>query len=155
MSVTSQPLRRTLTVALVVAALLLGFVAIRTAAAWTNDSAPLVASPASAQTIEAALVDEQVRSADLQTQLSALTGQTEEMTAALVAAQARVVSDAKHAEDLAKDLSGANKKLKALEKSISAAAAASAASARSAAVRTTRTTSRPVSHDDGGGEHDD
>lgn len=153
MSVTSQPIRRTLTVALAIAALALGFFAIRTAAAWTADAAPLVASPASAQTIEAALVDEQGRSAALQSQLDALTGQTQEMAAALVAAQARVVADAKHAEDLAKDLSGANKKLKALEKSIRAAAAASAASARSA-VTTTRTTS-PVSHNDGEGEHDD
>jgi DNA repair exonuclease SbcCD ATPase subunit len=146
MSVTSQPIRRALTVALAIAALAIGFFAIRTAAAWTAQSAPLIVGPASAQTIEAALVDEQGRSAALQSQLNALTGQTQEMAAALATAQARVVADAKHAEDLSKDLAGANAKLKALEKSIRAAAAASA---RSATATTTRTTSRPASN---GGE---
>jgi DNA repair exonuclease SbcCD ATPase subunit len=154
MSVTSQLIRRALTIVVVIAAVLIGFVAIRAAAAWTVDSAPLVASPASAQTLEAALADEQARSAGLQAQLGALTGQTAEMGAALEAARARVVADARHAEDLARDLSGANKKLKALEQSIRAAAAASAASARSAAATTTSTTSRPA-WQGGEGEPDD
>ena len=124
MNVTSMPIRRTLTVIITVTALLFGFAAIRAAAAWTADAAPLVASPASARSIEAALADEQSRSADLQARLSAITGQTEEMSAALKAAQDRIVADALNAEGLSKDLSAATKKLKALEKSIRDAAAA-------------------------------
>lgn len=126
MNVTSMPLRRTLTIVVAVAALLIGFAAIRAASAWTAEAAPLVASPASATSIEAKLVEEQARSADLQDRLSAIMGQTDDMSGALVAAQERIVSDAKHAEELSKDLTAATKKLKALETSIKQAAAAAA-----------------------------
>jgi len=147
MNVTSMPIRRTLTVILTVTALLLGFAAIRAASAWTADAAPLVASPASARSIEAALADEQSRSADLQARLSAITGQTEEMSAALKAAQDRIVADALHADGLSKDLSAATKKLKALEKSIKQAAAAAARAPRTATVTTRAATTTAVSHE--------
>ena len=94
MSVTSTPIRRTLTVVIAVAALLLGFAAIRAASAWTAEAAPLVASPASATSIESRLTDEQARSADLQDRLDAITGQTDDMAAALQAAQDRIAADA-------------------------------------------------------------
>ena len=126
MNVTSMPIRRTLTVMVTVSALLLGLAAIRAASAWTADAAPLVASPASARSIEAALADEQTRSEDLQARLTAITGQTEEMSVALRAAQDRIVADAMHAETLSKDLTAATRKLKVLEKSIRKAAAAAA-----------------------------
>jgi len=157
MSVTSMPVRRTLTIIVAVAALLLGFVAIRAASAYTAEAAPLVASPASAASIEAKLVDEQARSADLQARLTDITGQTEEMATALQAAQDRIVSDAAHAEGLSKDLAAATKKLKALEKSIKAAAAAAAAQARTVTVvRTTSSSAASTAtHGDDGGNGDD
>jgi len=126
MTVTSMPIRRTLTVIVTVAALLFGLAAIRAASAWTADAAPLVSSPASARSIEAALAEEQTRSADLQARLSEITGQAAEMSAALKVAQDRIVADALHTEGLSTDLAAATKKLKALEKSIKQAAAAAA-----------------------------
>ena len=149
MNVTSMPIRRTLTIAVAISALFLGFAAIRAASAWTADAAPLVASPASAKSIEVKLADEQARSADLQARLSEITGQTEDMSAALIAAQDRIVSDAQHAEGLSRDLAAATKKLKALEASIRRAAAASAARAQTTVVRSgTSTATTPT----GGGE---
>lgn len=158
MNVTSMPIRRTLTVIVAVAALLLGFAAIRAASAYTAEAAPLVASPASAKSIEVKLAEEQVRSADLQARLSAITGQTEDMSAALIAAHDRIVSDAQHADGLSKDLAAATKKLKALETSIKQAAAAAAA--RTITVVKTSTSSGTASTsthsgDDGAGGGDD
>jgi len=126
MNVTSMPIRRTLTVIVTVMAMLFGLAAIRAASAWTADAAPLVSSPASARSIEAALAEEQTRSADLQARLSEITGQAAEMSAALKVAQDRIVADALHTEGLSTDLAAATKKLKALEKSIKQAAAAAA-----------------------------
>lgn len=153
MNVTSMPIRRTLTVIVAVTALLLGFAAIRAASAWTAEAAPLVASPASAKSIEVKLGEEQARSADLQARLTAITGQTEDMSAALIAAQERIVSDAQHAEGLSKDLAAATKKLKALETSIKqAAAAAAAAQTRTITVVKTGTSSGTASASTHGGE---
>ena len=60
----SLPIRRRFTVVVAVAALVLGFTAIRVASAWTADAAPLVAGPASAAPSRSArrLADEQARS---------------------------------------------------------------------------------------------
>jgi peptidoglycan hydrolase CwlO-like protein len=139
-----------------VAALLLGFVAIRAASAWTAEAAPLVASPASATSIEARLTDEQARSSELQDRLRAISGQTDQMAAALQAAQERIASDAEHAAQLTSDLAAANKKLQTLQASIKAATAA----ARSRTVTVVQTSSTSSSgsgthHDDDGGEGDD
>jgi peptidoglycan hydrolase CwlO-like protein len=160
MSVTSLPVRRTITLVVAVAALLLGFMAIRAASAWTAEAAPLVASPASAAAIESKLADEQSRSADLQDRLTAITGQTDDMAAAVRAAQDRIASDAAHAAQLTTDLANANRKLKALEISIKQAQAA--AKARTVTVVTTTTggstassgTSASTYHDDGVGGDD-
>jgi chromosome segregation ATPase len=123
MNVSSLRIRRTLTLAGAVAAVILGFAAIQAAAAWTASAAPLAVTPTSATSIETKLLEEQARSKDLEAQLKSITGQTDEMTAALQAAQERIVADAKQADDLAKDLAAATKKLKALEASIRKAAA--------------------------------
>jgi peptidoglycan hydrolase CwlO-like protein len=157
MSVTSMPVRRTLTVIFAVAALLLGFTAIRAASAWTAEAAPLVASPASAKSIEAKLTDEQARSADLQDRLSNIVTQTDDMSAALKAAQDRIASDAAHAEQLTSDLTAANAKLKALEASIKKAAAA--AQVRTITVAqaggSTSSSGSTTHHEDDGGHGDD
>ena len=154
MSVTSMPIRRTLTVIIAVAALLLGFTAIRAASAWTAEAAPLVANPASATSIESKLADEQARSADLQDRLTAIVGQTDDMAAALQAAQDRIAADAQHAEQLTSDLTAANTKLKTLEASIKKAAAASQARTVTV-VQASTSSSAPVRHGDDGGTGDD
>jgi chromosome segregation ATPase len=118
MNVRSLRIRRTMTLAGALAALILGFAAIQAAAAWTASAATLAASPASAKSIEMKLLEEQARSAALADQLTTITSQTDDMTAALTAAQERIVADGQHADKIAKDLAAATKKLKALEASI-------------------------------------
>jgi hypothetical protein len=130
MNITSLHIRRSLTLAGAVAALVLGFSAIQAAAAWTADAAPLSVAPVSVKTIESKLADEQNRSSDLQAQLQELAGNTEQMTAALAAAQARIDADTAHAAQLEKDLKAAKKKLATLQRSISQAAARPVAQAR-------------------------
>ena len=154
MNVTSMPIRRTLTVIVTVMAMLFGLAAIRAASAWTADAAPIVASPASARSIEAALAEEQTRSADLLARLSEITGQTEEMSVALKAAQDRIVAEAVHAEGLSTDLTAATAKLKALEKSIKLAAAAAARAQRASTASATTAARTTVHHDDDGGDDD-
>ena len=123
MNVSSLRVRRTLTLAGAVAAVILGLATIQAAAAWTASAAPLAVTPTSVTSIETKLLEEQARSKDLEAQLRSITGQTDEMTAALQAAQERIVADAKRADDRAEDLPAATKKLKALEASIRKAAA--------------------------------
>ena len=123
MSVTSNRLRRSLTLVLAVAALLLGFAAIRAASAWTAEAAPLVVSPTAAADIEAKLVAEQARTLELEAQIATMSGQADELTTALRAAQERIVTDGGHADQLAADLAAAKERLKQLEAAIKAASA--------------------------------
>ena len=139
----SLPIRRTFTVVVAVAAIVLGFTAIRVASAWTADAAPLVASPASAASIESKLADEQARSADLQDRLTTIMTQTDDMAAALQAAQDRIAADSAHAEQLTSDLATANEKLKTLEATIKKASAA----VRTRTVSTVSTATSAGRHD--------
>lgn len=152
----SMPIRRTLTVIVAVTAMVVGFTAIRAASAWTAEAAPMVANPASAISIESKLTDEQARSADLQDRLTAIVTQTDDMAAALQAAQDRIAADSAHAEQLTSDLASAKAKLKTLEATIRKASAA-ARTRTVSTVSTTRTSSRTSSYhdDDGEEEHDD
>jgi peptidoglycan hydrolase CwlO-like protein len=124
MHTSSSPIRRSLTVIVAGAAIMLGFTAIQVASAWTADAAPLVASPASAASLESKLADERARSTDLQERLTGIVHETDDMAAALQAAQDRIAADAAQAEQLTSDLAKANAKLKALEATIKKAAAA-------------------------------
>jgi DNA repair exonuclease SbcCD ATPase subunit len=151
MNVSSLRVRRTLTLAGAVAAVILGLAAIQAAAAWTASAAPLAVTPTSVTSIETRLLEEQARSKDLEAQLRSITGQTDEMTAALQAAQERIVADARQADDLAKDLAAATKKLKALEASIRKAAA----TRTKTAVATTSGGGSAPSHEDDEHEDDD
>ena len=112
----SLRIRRTLTLVIAVSALLVGFAAIRAASAWTAEAAPLVASPVAASAIEAKLGAEQARSAELEAQISAMTAQADEMAAALQVAQDRIATDDAHADQLAKDLAAATKRLRKLDR---------------------------------------
>lgn len=143
MTITNQPARRLLTIVGVVAAIAIGFTAIQAAAAWAAEAAPLTEAPVSAATIEARLVDEQARSADLQARLTALTDDAQTLATALEAAQARIDTGTAHAADLEQDLATAKRKLAALQQSIRQAA------------RATTTTATTSSGGSGGDEDDD
>lgn len=151
----SLSIRRTFTVVLAVTAIVLGFTAIQVASAWTADAAPLVASPASAASIELKLADEQARSGDLQDRLTGIMSQTDDMAAALQAAQDRIAADAAHAEQLTNDLASANAKLKALEATIKKASAAVRTRTVSTASMATAASSTTSHHDDDGEGGDD
>lgn len=149
MNVTSLRVRRSLTVAGAVAALVLGFGAIQAAAAWTASAAPLSVAPTSVRAIESKLADERARSTELQAQLTELGGSTSEMTVALEAAQARIDAGTKHAKDLETDLKAARKKLAALERSIRQSARAASARTTTRTTTTTAPAPRPAGGEKG------
>lgn len=155
MRTSSLPIRRTITIVLAVAALLLGFTAIRAAAAWTAEAAPLVANPASAVSIESKLADEQARSADLQERLTAITSQTDDIAAALQAAQDRIAADGTRAEQLTSDLASAKAKLKTLEATIKKASATVQARTVTVVTASKGTSGTTTHHDDDGEGGDD
>ena len=148
----SLVVRRSLTFTGSVAALVLGFVAIQAAAAWTADAAPLSTTPVSATTIESKLNVEQSRSDDLHGQLSDLAVNSGQLSAALQAAQARIDADTAHAAQLEKDLKVAKAKLAALQQSIRLAAARAASNAATTRSTAPAAATRPAG---GGGEVDD
>jgi TolA-binding protein len=155
MSVTSNRLRRSLTLVLAVAALLLGFAAIRAASAWTAEAAPLVVSPTAAADIEAKLVAEQARTLELEAQIATMSGQADELTTALRAAQERIVTDGGHADQLAADLAAARARLKKLEAAIKAASAQRTTTVVSTTAPTTAGSSSGAEHEsehEGGGD---
>jgi TolA-binding protein len=153
MSVTSNRLRRTLTLAVAVAALLLGFAAIRAASAWTAEAAPLVVSPAAATEIQAKLTAEQARTVELEAQIATMSGQADELTTALRAAQERIVTDGGHADQLAADLAAARERLKKLEAAIKAASAQRTVTVVRKAAPSSGGPS-PTSHAEHEGEHE-
>ena len=147
MSNRSIRVRRTMTAAGAVVAIVIGFAAIQAAAAWTANAAPLTVTPLSATSIEARLVDEQARSATLEAQLTDLADNSRRLAAALETAQAQIDTDAQHAAALEQDLRDARQKLVALQRSIRLAAN------QSTSVGTTRvvaTTTAPSGGDDSG-----
>jgi uncharacterized protein YaaN involved in tellurite resistance len=80
--------------------------------------------------------------------------QTDDMAAALQAAQDRIAADSEHAEQLTSDLATANQKLKTLEATIKKASAA----VRTRTVSTVSTATSagvPTSHQDDDGEGGD
>ena len=117
-------LRRRLTVILAVAAAAVGFAAIRAAAAWTAEAAPLVASPPSAGDHARSTSPTSRRaSADLEAQLAQHDRPGRRDDGRPAAAQDRIADDAAHADQLADDLAAARKiASRSLEASIKACA---------------------------------
>jgi len=150
MKIASLRLRRLFTVVGVIAALLLGYGSIRAAAAWTAASAPMSVAPVSISTLQDRLTTEQARSADLEARLQDLTTQSTQMSAALEAAQARIVADLDNAAALTKDLKDAKKKLAKLQATI--ASARQAAANRTVVVTKTTTVKTAAKSS---GEHED
>lgn len=142
--------RRGTTLVAILIAVGIGLLAIRVAAAWAADSAPLAVSPVSVDALEGQLEAERARSGQLLAELSRLSSQSSELGTALEAANGRIADDSEHAADLAKELDAAQKKLAKLEKEIRKARAALADQPA-----TTVTTVRTVSAQVSGGEHDD
>lgn len=149
MSIRSIRVRRTMTAAGAVAAIVIGFAAIQAAAAWAANAAPLMVTPLSATSIEARLVDEQARSAALEAQLTDLADNSRRLAAALETAQAQIDTDAQHAAALEQDLQDAKRKLAALKRSIRLASNQSTVVGTTRVVATTTSTS---GGDDGGRE---
>jgi peptidoglycan hydrolase CwlO-like protein len=118
MNISSLRVRRTLTLGGTLAALVLGFAVIQSAAAWAVDAAPLASTPVSAVSIQNRLVEEQTRSADLQSQLWAITDSADQLSTALEAAQTRIATDTDQAAALRKDLKDAKSRLATLKESI-------------------------------------
>ena len=117
-------IRRASVILGVVAALMLGALSIRFAAAWTAAAAPLAVPPASLTSIEAALTAEQQRSAALMAELRGLESASADLTAALAAAQDTVAGDAATAAALRSDLAKAQAKLATLQAALAKTAAA-------------------------------
>lgn len=155
MSRTAVAVRRSTTLLAIVLAVILGFLAIRAAAAWTAGTAPLEVSPGSITTLQAQVETERARSALLTSELSRLSTQSSELSAALEAARQQIATDSGHAAELSKDLSAAKKKLRSLEKAISEARAALARQP-AVTVTTVRTTeSSPANSGDEDHEDED
>jgi septal ring factor EnvC (AmiA/AmiB activator) len=141
--------RRLLTVAGVISALLLGLGSIRAAAAWTATSASLAVAPVSVSALQSRLMDEQDRSAALLQQLQALESQSTDLASALEAANVRIEADANRAKDLAAQLKTAKERLARLAAEIASANQASRARVASATLARAPTTSRlPSGGDD-------
>ena len=102
-------LRRTMVVMSVALSLAVGGLAVRAASAWTASEAPLAAAPVSVKTLAQQLADEQARSAALEDHLTALTGQSSDLSLALKAANARAAGDANAAKILQAKLAGAKR----------------------------------------------
>jgi chromosome segregation ATPase len=152
MTRTALVVRRSTTLVTVILVVALGFMAIRFAAAWTANAAPLEVAPVSVETLRAQLDAERSHSAQLSSELRRLMSQSVELNAALDAASAQIANDADHADRLSKDLSAAKKKLRSLEKSIRVARDALA---RQPTVTVTTVATTQTANASRGGEHDD
>jgi len=151
MTRTAIAVRRSTTLVAVMLAVALGFLAIRVAAAWTANAAPLEVAPVSVETLRAQLDAERTHSAQLSSELRRLMAQSAELNAALDAADSQIANDADHADQLSMDLAAAKKKLRSLEKSIRVARAALAKQPTVTVTTVATTQTASVS----GGEHDD
>ena len=152
MTRTAIAVRRSTTLVAVVLAVALGFLAIRVAAAWTANAAPLEVAPVSVETLRAQLDAERTHSAQLSSELRRLMAQSAELNAALDAADSQIAKDADHAGKLSKDLALAKKKLRSLEKSIREARAALA---KQPSVTVTTLATTQTSSASTGGEQED
>jgi hypothetical protein len=147
--------RRAATLAGVGLALLLGVAAMRVAAAWTAEAAPLPGNPASVAELQSALARETARSAELRAQLDELTTGSGSLADALAAAEDRVRADAAEADALRTQLATAQQRLAELDASIASARAGRVGGSDGAA---TAAGSRNDEYDDDdheGSEHED
>ena len=139
---------RRITVVLGIAIVLVLVVgAIRLAAAWAADAAPLTIAPSSATQLAADLADERARADAVTRQLEELDARSQDLSAALGQARDRVAADAANAAKLKDRLATAKSRLATLEAQLARARVAlgSTALARSTSAAATRSS---------GGEHE-
>ncbi len=141
----------------VVAAIALGAVSIRAAAAWTEASAPLTVAPVPVQTLESKIAEELARSEALREDLANLSAETDTLRAALDSADTQVGADAGTAAELEAKLAEARTRLADLEALVAKAerqlqATVAAAKARQVAAPAPAAGGGEREHDD---EHDD
>jgi DNA repair exonuclease SbcCD ATPase subunit len=122
----------------VVAAIALGALSIRAAAAWTEASAPLTVAPVPVETLDSKVAEELARSEALREDLANLASETETLRAALDSADAQVGADTGTAAELEAKLAEAKARLADLEALVAKAerqlqATVAAAKARQAA----------------------
>jgi len=145
---TAGPIGRRITVVLGIAIVLVLVVgAIRLAAAWAADAAPLTIAPASATQLAADLAAERARADAVTRQLEELDARSQDLAAALGQARDRVAADAGNAAKLKDRLATAKSRLATLEAQLARARVAlgSTALARSTSAAATRSS---------GGEHE-
>ncbi|HEY7936931.1 MAG TPA: hypothetical protein VID26_07350 [Candidatus Limnocylindrales bacterium] len=140
-------IRRSLVVAAAGASVVMGGVAVETAAAWVRTTVPTSAPSLSAADIQNQLAAEEARSAALQAQVDALLAQAGQFHAALGAASDRIAGDVQQAAGLRAQLAAEEKKLAALK-----AAAAKAAAQRPAATPPPTHSTTGASGGSGGGD---
>jgi hypothetical protein len=131
------------------ASLVMGGVAIHTAAAWVGADVPTSAPPLTTAELEAQLAAEEAHSVALQAQVDALFAQANQFDSALNAASARVAGDVQRAAQLRAQLAAEQRQLASL-KAAAAAAARKAASTPSPTHTTTGASGGSSSGDDGG-----
>ena len=113
---TAAPIGRRITVVLGIAIVLVLVVgAIRLAAAWAADAAPLTIAPASATQLAADLGAERARADAVTRQLEELDARSQDLAAALGQARDRVAADAANAAKLKDRLATAKSRLATLE----------------------------------------
>jgi septal ring factor EnvC (AmiA/AmiB activator) len=125
---------RRITVVLGIAIVLVLVVgAIRLAAAWAADAAPLTIAPASATQLAADLAAERARADAVTRQLEELDARSQDLAAALGQARDRVAADAGNAAKLKDRLATAKSRLATLEAQLARARVALGSTARAPA----------------------
>jgi septal ring factor EnvC (AmiA/AmiB activator) len=107
--------------------------AIRLAAAWAAEAAPLNVAPASATQLAADLADERARADAVTRQLEELDARSQDLAAALGQARDRVAADAANATKLKDRLATAKARLATLEGQLARARQALGSTARAPA----------------------
>ena len=115
--------RRSVVVVVTLACVLAAATAIRLAADWTVSAAPLTERPPDAAELVANLQQERARADALSVELEQVVTQSDELRAALLAAQGKAGKDAETAAELAEQLATARARLASLEAKFATAAA--------------------------------
>lgn len=116
----SLRIRRAIVFLAAIAALYGGALAIRSAAGWSGQSAPLAEAPPDPAVLVGQLVDERARAQQLAGQLDEATARSAELEAALAAATAKAGHDARAADRLVRQLEAARAKLADLQDQLAA-----------------------------------
>jgi len=141
--------RRSLIIAAAGSSVVMGGVAVQTAAAWVHATTPADESTLTATDLQDQLTAEEARSAALQAQVDALLAQAGQFHTALGQASDQIAGDVQQAAALRVELAAEQKRLAALK---AAAAKAAAAAKHQAATPPPTHTTTGASGGSGGGD---